>query len=187
MSAHDPLRDAVGAPGPTWGEAPRDVWAAAGSAPEATPGEFDYAGFGRRLTALLVDGIVFAVLFSILAGVVGGIVAIDAEALEAGDPAAEEQLTAVLSVLVVAVFAYGWFLNTIGWSPGKQALGLRVVREDGRQPGLGPGFARTVCWPLSFALLGLGLLWPLFDRNRQAWHDKLAGTYVVRLNVPRGA
>ena len=187
MSARGPL----GAPGPTWGTA----WPAARGATQPAPpaasdaepaataatGELAYAGFGRRITGLLVDGVVFVVLFSILAGVLSGVVAIDAEALEAGDPDAEDRLATVLLVLLVATFAYGWLLNTIGWSPGKQALGLRVVREDGQPPGLGVGFARTVCWPLSLALLGLGLLWPLFDRNRQAWHDKLAGTYVIRV------
>ena len=185
MSTRDPL----GAPGPTWGEAPPDARVAPPRpAPHAlpdvapaAPGELAYAGFGRRISGLLVDGVVFAVLFAIVAGALSGAVAIDAEALEAGDPDAEDQLATVLLVLVVATFAYGWLLNTIGWSPGKQALGLRVVRADGQPPGLGVGFARTVCWPLSLALLGLGLLWPLFDRNGQAWHDKLAGTYVVRV------
>ena len=64
---------------------------------------------------------------------------------------------------------------------------MRVVRADGQRPGLGVGFARTVCWPLSALALGLGYLWPLlplftrFNRCRQTWHDKLAGTYVVRV------
>ena len=190
MSARDPL----GAPGPSWGEAepaagfaawPAPATAvatpAAPAAPAAPPGELACAGFGRRLAGLLVDVVVFAVLSAILFSVLTSVAAIDADALEAGDPDAEERLAAVMSVLAVVALGYGWLLNAIGWSPGKQALRLRLVRDDGERPGLGVGFARTVCWPLSLAPLGLGLLWPLFDRNRQAWHDKLAGTFVVRV------
>ena len=146
----------------------------------SAPIGLECAGPGRRLTGLLVDGIVFVVLLMVLFAVLSSVATIDQEAFEAGDAAAEERVGAVLGALAIAALGYGWLLNAIGWSPGKRALGLRLVRLDGQPPGLGAGFARTVCWPLSVALLGLGLLWPLFDRNRQAWHDKLAATYVVR-------
>ena len=37
---------------------------------------------------------------------------------------------------------------------------------------------------LSLAVVGLGFIWIAFDGAHQAWHDKIAGTVVVR--VPKG-
>lgn len=78
-------------------------------------------------------------------------------------------------------FAYAWWGSASGRSPGKQIVGIRVVREaTNAAPGLLLGLARLGAYLVSLAPLGVGFFWPLWDRKRQAWHDKLTHTIVVR-------
>lgn len=67
----------------------------------------------------------------------------------------------------------------IGTTPGKYLMGLRIIRLDGRRMGFGRALGRTLGYYLSILLLGLGFIWIIFDRRRQGWHDKLAGTLVI--------
>ena len=78
-----------------------------------------------------------------------------------------------------AYFGVGWLLW--GTSVGMRLLGLGVV--DGRHGVPGPAAAttRVLGAGLSAAYLGLGFVWILFDAHRQGFHDKIAGTYVVRI------
>lgn len=78
------------------------------------------------------------------------------------------------------VFGYWTVSNALGASPGKLAVGIRIVRQDGRRPGVGRGLARTVVSIASAWALGLGYFWAFWDQQRQTWHDKAAGTYVMR-------
>ncbi|HLI82877.1 MAG TPA: RDD family protein [Bryobacteraceae bacterium] len=77
-----------------------------------------------------------------------------------------------------------WFLTLLrkGLTPGKLLLGLQVVdQQTGEIPGFGKMFLREIIGRfLSGLFLGIGYLWALFDKNGQAWHDKLAGTVVLR-------
>jgi uncharacterized RDD family membrane protein YckC len=60
---------------------------------------------------------------------------------------------------------------------------LRVVRLDGSPLRFVDALIRGIASFFSIAVAGLGCLWILKDAERQAWHDKIAGTYVV--TVPR--
>ena len=92
-----------------------------------------------------------------------------------------------------AMLIYGvWFLISLadGRTPGKQIAGIRTVRTTGEPSGWGGTLVREVVlkWMVGtcFGLLTLGIycvvdyLWPLWDRNRQALHDKMAETLVVQ-------
>lgn len=86
-------------------------------------------------------------------------------------------------VLMIIFGPIAWLVfNSIGWSPGKRILGMRIVQEDGRPPGFGRAVARTYTASTSLIVFGLGYFWPLGDVERQTWHDKFAGTHVVRWN-----
>jgi uncharacterized RDD family membrane protein YckC len=74
-------------------------------------------------------------------------------------------------------FAYSWGAN--GKTPGMALLGVRVVAADGTLAGPRRGVIRTLAFPLSFLLLGLGFTGILFQRDRRALHDMIAGTAVV--------
>jgi uncharacterized RDD family membrane protein YckC len=74
-------------------------------------------------------------------------------------------------------FAYQWTLS--GKTIGMAILGIRVVKTDGTPIGLRQAVVRTVTLPLSIIVFGLGFLGILTNRDRHAWHDRLAGTSVV--------
>ena len=74
-------------------------------------------------------------------------------------------------------FAYSW--GASGKTLGMALLGVRVVAADGTVAGPRRGVIRTLAFPLSFLLLGLGFTGILFQRDRRALHDMIAGTAVV--------
>ena len=85
-------------------------------------------------------------------------------------------------LLILAYIVWFWMLLAQGMTPGKKFLGLRVVSQAGEKPGLGKMLLREIIGRfLSGLIFGLGYLWALFDKNSQAWHDKLAGTVVVTI------
>lgn len=101
-----------------------------------------------------------------------------------------ENAIAGLTVLMAVLFPvcyFIWFLTLLpkGLTPGKKLLGLQVVNhQTGSVPGFGTMFLREIVGRiLSGLFLGLGYFWALWDKNAQAWHDKLAGTVVVKRSV----
>jgi uncharacterized RDD family membrane protein YckC len=72
-----------------------------------------------------------------------------------------------------------------GTTVGGVICNLRLARVDGRAIDWSTAIVRALSCFLSMAFLFLGFFWIAFDRERQAWHDKIAGTMVVR--VPRGS
>jgi uncharacterized RDD family membrane protein YckC len=84
-------------------------------------------------------------------------------------------------VILVAYHIVFWTLK--GTTLGGMILNLRVVRTDGSAVTPSDAVVRGLTSLLSFFALGLGFLWILRDPERQAWHDRVAGTYVV--TVPR--
>jgi uncharacterized RDD family membrane protein YckC len=84
-------------------------------------------------------------------------------------------LATVLTVL------YYTLLTARGATIGKKVFGMRVVTADGQNIGFGRSLLRhTVGYFVSGLFFGLGFLWIGFDPHKQGWHDKIAGTYVVR-------
>jgi uncharacterized RDD family membrane protein YckC len=74
-------------------------------------------------------------------------------------------------------FAYSW--GASGKTLGMALLGVKVVAADGTQAGPHRAVIRTLAFPLSFLLLGLGFTGILFQRDRRALQDIIAGTAVV--------
>jgi uncharacterized RDD family membrane protein YckC len=88
-----------------------------------------------------------------------------------------------LELLALATYgAVMWKLkaSTIGGI----ICGLQVVRLDGRPIDWPTAIVRALGCFLSLAIVGLGFLWIAIDSERQSWHDKIAGTVVVR--APKG-
>ena len=74
------------------------------------------------------------------------------------------------------------FLTTNnGQTPGKTALRIRIVKLNGAKLSPTDAFLRNVIgyW-LSQLFFLLGYLWAIWDDKSQTWHDKLAGTVVVK-------
>src|SRR5438093_1304123 len=83
-------------------------------------------------------------------------------------------------LVAYAVALWTWKGATIG----NIVFGLKVVRVDGQPLTFVEAVVRGLSCLFPFFVAGLGFLWIAWDVEKQAWHDKIAGTYVVR--VPRG-
>lgn len=81
---------------------------------------------------------------------------------------------------------FGYFVIPTGFfgrTPGKWVAGLRVVDEEGRDPGIAVAIPREMIGRFVATIAaGVGLAWSVFDPKRQGWHDKIAGTLVI--NTP---
>ena len=87
-------------------------------------------------------------------------------------------------IVVLAIYgAVMWKLR--GTTVGGIVFDLHVVRVDGRPLDWETAIVRALGCFLSLAVVFLGFIWIAFDDNHQAWHDKIAGTVVVR--AKRGA
>jgi uncharacterized RDD family membrane protein YckC len=112
------------------------------------------AGFWIRMAALLVDVVLVAIIVNV---------------------ASDQDL------FPWAIAGYGalmWKLK--GTTIGGTLCNLQVVRLDGRELDWPTAIVRALSCYLSLFVAGLGFFWIAFDEERQAWHDKIAGTVVVR-------
>ena len=131
--------------------------AAAPQAPASPPitAALPHAGFWIRMAALLLDALLVGFLMGVLH---------------------------VYHLELPVLAAYGammWKLR--GSTIGGIVFDLRVVRLDGREIDWETAIVRALACFLSLAVAGLGFIWIAFDDRRQAWHDKIAGTVVVRV------
>lgn len=74
--------------------------------------------------------------------------------------------------------------KTRGTTIGGIICGLKVVRLDDKPIDWGVAVVRALTGFLSFIIAGLGFIWVAFDDSKQSWHDKVAGTTIVRM--PKG-
>jgi len=84
-----------------------------------------------------------------------------------------------LALLAYHIGFWAWKHTTVGGI----ICQLRIVRVDGVPLTVGDAFVRGLSAIFSVVVVGLGFFWVLRDPERQSWHDKIAGTYVVK--VPR--
>lgn len=140
---------------------------------------YRYGGFWRRGLAYLVDkAILFLIhLLFLLVGVF---------ALRAGfdhlDP--DKIMDRFLFLYygtthLLGMLYFTYFHGTTGQTPGKMLFGLQVIQASGEKMTPGIAFLRWVGYIFSGLIFFLGFLWILFDRKKQGWHDKLAGTLVI--------
>jgi uncharacterized RDD family membrane protein YckC len=84
-----------------------------------------------------------------------------------------------IHIVLLAVYgAVMWKLR--GTTVGGIVFDLHVVRLDGRPIDWETAIVRALGCFLSLFVVFLGFIWIAFDDNHQAWHDKIAGTVVVR-------
>ncbi len=145
-------RPAVGAADPQ----PPAAADAPASAAAADLSLFPKAGFLNRLGAVLLDIVLVALACSIL------------------DLSGSAKFALFLAYHVVF---WGWKGTTVGGI----VCQLRVVRTDGASLRFSDALIRGLSAIFSVMVVGLGWLWFVWDIHRQAWHDKIAGTYVVRV------
>ena len=140
----------------------------------------EYAGFWSRVGAAVVDAILLVVVTApLLIAIYGwayfspfrtGFIAGPADIL----------INYVLPAIAVLLF---WHYAQA--TPGKMAIAARIVdAETGEKPSTGQFIGRYLGYFVAIIPLGLGIIWVAIDRRKQGWHDKLAGTVVVRNTRP---
>lgn len=135
----------------------------------------EYAGFWVRVGASLVDGVLLLfVTLPPLVAIYGWSYFDESTGFIAGFA------DFVLSWVAPAVATVAFWLYKQA-TPGKMAISARVVdAKTGNTLTGAQAIGRYVGYFVSSIPLGLGLIWVAFDPKKQGWHDKLAGTVVIR-------
>ena len=136
--------------------------------------QLEYVGFWARFGASIIDGILECIITFPLLTFFYGIDYWFSDAFVAGP------VDFVMSYLfpAIAVILF-WILKQA--TPGKMLLSAKIVdAKTGKTPTTGQFILRYFAYILSIIPLCLGFIWVAFDSKKQGWHDKLAGTVVVR-------
>ncbi len=143
---------------------------------EYTDLEGRVAGFVSRLVAFSIDAVLLVIVVGLLSWVVSQVESLF-EAFLPRDFNLVKTYVFVIPVVIGLYYVGLWALT--GATIGKWLLGLRVVRADGYPPTIGRSLIRFIGYGLSAIVFFLGYIWVLFDEEHRAWHDELAGTWVV--------
>lgn len=135
---------------------------------------FSYVGFWARVWAALLDLLVFVFFTIPLLYAIHGRVYFKSDVTVRGP--VDFLNTFVLPSVFIVLF---WILCSA--TPGKMAVSAKLVdAATGNRPKFRQYVIRYLGYYLSALPLGLGFLWVAFDARKQGWHDKLAGTVVIR-------
>lgn len=139
------------------------------------------AGFWIRAAAAFVDALIAGTLQGIIVFLFAGLLGLLLHGFDS-----ESLLMLCLAWLLsasISVVYYVYFTAFGGQTPGKMALRIKVVRTDSSSLTLGRAFYReTLAKFVSGIILGIGYLMVAFDEKKQGLHDRMADTYVVRLD-----
>ncbi len=146
----------------------------------ARSGSHEFAGWGRRLAAVLIDGVILAAV--VLVTVLFAGVSFD----ELNSTIRDGGSLALIVLFVVPEAIYDTaMIGSRKQTFGKMAMGIEVVGADDREPiGYLRAFTRWLSAAFLWALFTvpgvIDHLWPLRDGRRQTFHDKFARCVVVR-------
>lgn len=138
--------------------------------------EQEYAGFWIRTWASIIDTVlILLIIWPILTSIYG---------VEYWQSTSFVQgtwdvlLNYILPAIAVIIF---WSYKSA--TPGKMVTNLTIVdAKSGGKPSTGQFIGRYLGYYVSMLPLFLGIIWVGIDKRKQGWHDKLAGTVVIRSN-----
>ncbi len=156
----------------------------------------EYAGFWLRFVAYIIDYVILQLLSSFIIipilGALGFGFFAATEGMQAGDIGEEEALammvtlfstlssaallTFILQILYFAILQSGSRQATLG----KMALGLKVTDMNGEKIDFGKAVIRELSKLISYAILLIGYIMAGFTEKKQALHDIIPGTLVVK-------
>ncbi len=136
--------------------------------------ELEYVGFWLRLWASIVDALfLMAMLIPLMLVVFGW-----SKFSNAIHTSGTSDFLPMWILPALLIFAIWTARNR---TPGKMAISAVVLDErTSGPPSIGQHIGRYLGYFLAVIPFGLGLIWVAFDPKKQGWHDKLAGTIVVR-------
>ena len=142
----------------------------------------NYAGFGVRLVAAIIDSLLLSALmipFIII------VVVFMMRMQTSGEPSPLAMIALFGSYILMMIISLAYqliFIGRKGATPGKKFMKLRVTFPDGTYPiGIGKAFLRLLGYMISGMICYIGFLMIIFDKEQhRALHDKIAGTVVIR-------
>ncbi len=145
-------------------------------------GHVVYAGFWKRVAASLIDAFAIGTPVAIMATIISSLLGFGSSFASGLSGAADafNPGETITSYLLTAI-AFAWFHSTAGLTatPGKLAIGIKVVRTDGDRISFLRGFGRYWAYLLSGLLLCIGLIMAAFTSRKQGLHDLICDTLVV--------
>jgi|SRR6266853_3538914 len=125
------------------------------------------AGFWIRFLAIFIDGVILFVINLILAAILNS---------------STTGRSGIQTLLGLIYYVFFWSSNSPwpGQTVGNKLLNIRVIKTDGSDLSLVVALIRYVGLVVSILVIFIGVIWAAFDPNKQGWHDKIAGTYVIK-------
>jgi uncharacterized RDD family membrane protein YckC len=140
--------------------------------------EQEYAGFWIRVWASIIDTILMLIIIMPILFAIYGTDLWVRESFVAGfwDFIFQYILPAIAVIIL-------WIYKPA--TPGKMLTGLIIVdAKTGEKPSTGQFIVRYLGYYVSIIPLSLGIIWVGIDKRKQGWHDKLAGTVVIKTKSP---
>ncbi|MEZ4517646.1 MAG: RDD family protein [Chloroflexota bacterium] len=145
-----------------------------------------YTGFVSRFVATIIDIAILLLVYAIGSAAITGTInlfglsGIVSRFLASGTLASQITLVflGLASLLLISGYAIlSWYLT--GSTIGDSIMGFEVVDLAGGRLSFWRSVRRMIGAVIAAIPLFLGFIWVLFSKNRQGWHDKIGGTYVV--------
>lgn len=153
------------------------------------PGPYGFGGFWRRLCALLIDAIVLGVVNQIISFFImlafGMPYAFGGPKMQPGETEMLGQMFLVIALIQIVGLALALtyeiaFIRKFDATPGKMAMGVKLLRSDGGKLSIGRIIGRYFAKILSGIILMIGYIMAGFDEEKRALHDRICDTRVVK-------
>jgi len=153
-----------------------------------------YGGFWIRFVAYIIDAVILGVVSGVVIIPVIGALGFGAyDSVSSGGQMSEDQMGALVGMLTgaglfmqIANIVVSWLYFALLHSSskqatvGKMALGLKVINKDGTRLNFGQATIRFIGKIVSGVILFIGFIIAGFTEKKQALHDMIASTYVVK-------
>jgi uncharacterized RDD family membrane protein YckC len=158
----------------------------------ATAGFVRYGGFWLRFVAVIIDGIIMAVPIGIMQALLFGGAGMSFARNAPGPNASPDEVIRMMGPMFAAIgfsafiamilscIYEAFFLVKFAATPGKMAMGVKVLRPDGSKLGVGRAVGRHFSKLLSAMILYIGYIMAGFDSQKRALHDMICDTRVIK-------
>jgi uncharacterized RDD family membrane protein YckC len=145
-----------------------------------------YVGFWARFLAMIIDNVWVTIVLALVVVAFFGqdfmanMMMIPDGSAEMAGMAAQGAGSFLAQLLLPAVLIVGFWVWKAA-TPGKMVISAEIVdAKTLGKPSTGQLIVRYIGYFISAFAFGLGFLWVAFDKRKQGWHDKIAGTLVVK-------
>lgn len=141
------------------------------------------AGFFVRVLAMTIDILLIKIVLLIFAFMIDSLLSVIVYSFKTDNNEAIDKIIGGVIYFFWIIIPFAYFtISTHKWGMtiGKKLLGIKVINVHGELPTWEESLKREVLGKLfSSIILGVGYIWIIFDKNKQALHDKYAKTFVV--------